>query len=201
LEQRAINQTFDQDDAFLYENLLELDDQLREQYKQNLRKKYAGQVLYSDVIGNDRKELHLWSLVLNRLQQRGVDTRKIRRLMHSTGQNRALQMDLPAATRAQQECKQLYKLHKKSRRIAPSFQITRQRMTCNQIQDLGRESTQITQNAFKSKNTFSRIRKVVQQGTQRLFSMPPYPRPMETQMEAHPLFARRRQFRSDICLA
>jgi hypothetical protein len=29
-EQRAINKTFDQDDALLYENLLEVDDQLRE---------------------------------------------------------------------------------------------------------------------------------------------------------------------------
>jgi hypothetical protein len=80
---------------------LELDDQLREKFKHNLRKQYAGQVLYSDVIGKGRKELHLWNLVLNRLQQRRVDTRKIRCLMHSTGQHRALQMELLAALRAQ----------------------------------------------------------------------------------------------------
>jgi hypothetical protein len=84
LEQRAMNNTFDQDDALLFETLLALDDNLREKCKKKIRKKYAGQVLYSDIIGKDRKELHLWSLTLNRLQNRSVDTRKIRRLMVST---------------------------------------------------------------------------------------------------------------------
>jgi hypothetical protein len=117
LEQRAINKIFDQDDALLYENILEIDDTLCEHdCKINLRKKYVGQVLYSDVIGKDRKELHLWNLILTRLQQRRVDTRKIRRLMHSTGQHRALQLNLPAALRAQKACKQLYKLQREGAR-------------------------------------------------------------------------------------
>jgi hypothetical protein len=36
LEQGAINKTFDQADALLYENLLKVDDQLREKCKHNL---------------------------------------------------------------------------------------------------------------------------------------------------------------------
>jgi anaerobic ribonucleoside-triphosphate reductase len=69
LEQRAIDNLFDQDDALLFERLLEQDDQLQEKYKLQMRKKYAGHVQYSAIIGKeDRKEIHLWKMVLNRLQ-------------------------------------------------------------------------------------------------------------------------------------
>ncbi len=67
LEQRAINNTFDDYDAKLFEYLITLDDQLREQCKIKIRKKYAGQVEYSATIGKDRKTIRLWNLVLKRL--------------------------------------------------------------------------------------------------------------------------------------
>jgi hypothetical protein len=163
LEQRAINKTFDQGDALLYEHILDVDDQLREQCKHNLRKKYAGQVLYSDVIGKDRKELHLWSLILNRLQQRRVDTRKIRRLMHITGQHRALQMELPAALRAQTACKQLYRLHEtQAKELHQAFKLKVKEHRAIKFQTSVETQQKIAQNAFKSKNSFSRIRKVIQ---------------------------------------
>jgi hypothetical protein len=156
LEQRAINKTFDQEDALLYENILDVDDQLREHCKHNLQKKYAGQVLYSDVIGKDRKELHLWSLIRDRLQQRIVNTRKIRCLMHITGQRRALQMELPAALRAQTACKQLYKLHKtQAKELRQAFKLKVNEHRTIKIQTFVETQQKITQNAFKSKNTFS----------------------------------------------
>jgi hypothetical protein len=56
LEHRATAGLFDKDDAApLYEHLTELDDELRDTCKKNIRKKYAGNVPFSDVIGNDRK--------------------------------------------------------------------------------------------------------------------------------------------------
>jgi hypothetical protein len=123
-------------------------------------------VLYSNVIGKDRKELHLWSLILNRLQQRRVDTRKIRRLMHITGQHRALQMELPVALRAQRARKQLYKLHKtQAEELRQAFKLKVNKHGAIKFQTSVETQQKITQNAFKSKNTFSRIRKVVQINT------------------------------------
>jgi hypothetical protein len=77
-----------------------------------MRKQYAGQVQFSAIVGIDRKEIHLWKMILNRLQNKRVDTRKIRRLMIQTAQPTALQIDIPAATNAQQDCRRQCKIHK-----------------------------------------------------------------------------------------
>jgi hypothetical protein len=121
-------------------------------------------VLYSDVIGKDRK------LVLNRLQQRRVDTCKIRRLMHlmhsSTGQHRALQMELPAAFRAQKACKQLYKIHKtQAAELRQAFKLKVNEHRAIRFETSVETQQKVTKNAFKYKNIFSRIRKVVQTNT------------------------------------
>jgi hypothetical protein len=52
LEQRPTIGVFDEHDAVLYEQRIELDDQLREQCKIKIQKKYAGQVQY----GRQEKE-------------------------------------------------------------------------------------------------------------------------------------------------
>jgi hypothetical protein len=162
LEQRAPNNLFDQDDALLFETLLELDDKLREKCKKKIRKKYASQVLYSDIIGKDRKELHLWSLTLNRLQNRSVDTRKIRQLMLSTDQPTALQLDLPAVQRAQKLCKQRYKQHKlEDAKLRQDFQLRVNKRRAIKFGTSVETQEKITKSAFKTKNTFSRIRKVI----------------------------------------
>ena len=67
LEQRGRDGTFDAHDAQHYQQVLRQDDQLREQCKIKIRKKYAGQVIYSDIIGKDRKEICLWNLIQTRL--------------------------------------------------------------------------------------------------------------------------------------
>jgi hypothetical protein len=64
-------------------------------------KKIAGKVLFSGVIGKDRKEIRLWELVIPQILGRRMDTRKIRRLMQQTDQPRALRMTLDEAKTAQ----------------------------------------------------------------------------------------------------
>jgi hypothetical protein len=161
-----MNNNFDQDDALLFETLLELDDNLREKCKKKIRKKYAGQVLYSDIIGKDRKELHLWSLTLNRLQNRSVDTHKIRRLMVSTDQPRALHLDLPAAQLAQKRCKQRYKQHKlEDAKLRQDFQLWVNERRAIKFGTSVATQEKITKSAFKTNNTFTRIRKVINKKT------------------------------------
>jgi hypothetical protein len=111
LEQRAKEGLFDQDDAALYEHITELDDKLRDTCKKNIQKKYAGNVPFSDVIGKDRKETRLWKLALKRKQGR-MDSRKIRRLMHTFQQPRALYMSLMELLQAQTACVRWYKANK-----------------------------------------------------------------------------------------
>jgi hypothetical protein len=126
------------------------------------KKKYAGQVLYSDIIGKDRKELHYWSLTLNRLQNRSVDTRKIRRLMVSTDQPRALHLDLTAAQLAQKRCKQRYKQHKlEDSKLRQDFQLRVNERRAIKFGTSVATQEKITKSAFKTKNTFARIRKVI----------------------------------------
>jgi hypothetical protein len=113
LEQRAKTGQFDADDAKLFEELITLDDQIRTNCKLSLRKKFAGKVPFLDVIGRDRKEIQLWELVITRILGRRMDTRKIRRLMHTTHQPRALHMNLHKAEQAHQTaCKIKYKKDK-----------------------------------------------------------------------------------------
>jgi hypothetical protein len=77
LEQRALDGTFHDHDGRLYNQLMRQDDELRDQCKIKIRKKYAGHVKYSDVIGKDRKTIRLWRLIQTCLHDRRVDTRKI----------------------------------------------------------------------------------------------------------------------------
>ena len=105
LEQRAKDGTFDQHDAQQFENVIKLDDELRQQCKLLIRKKYAGQVPYSDVIGKDRTEIRLWKLVITRLQNQRTDTRKIRRLMKQVENTNALRLNLHEALKVQTACR------------------------------------------------------------------------------------------------
>jgi hypothetical protein len=163
LERRAIDNIFDQDEALLFERLLEQDNQLREKCKLQMRKKYAGRVQYSAIIGKDGKEIHLWKMIMNRLQRRRVDARKIRRLMLQTDCPTALQMDIPTATRAQQDCRRRYKLHKENQAaLCEAFRLTVSERRALKYGTLVETQQKITRNAFHSKRTFSRIRTVHQ---------------------------------------
>jgi hypothetical protein len=86
--------------------------------------------------------------------------------MHITGQHRALQMELPAALRAQTACKQLDKLYKtQAEELRQAFKLKVNKHRAIKFQTSVETQQKITQNAFKSKNTFSRIRKVIQTST------------------------------------
>jgi hypothetical protein len=75
LEQRALDSTFNEHDERLYNELMRNDDELRHQCKIKIRKKYAGHVKYSDIIGKDRKTIRPWRLIQTRLHDCRVDTR------------------------------------------------------------------------------------------------------------------------------
>jgi len=74
--------------------LCSIDYGIRKKARMKCRRFYAGQVAYSDVIGQARREIHLWNLVTTHRLKRRVDTRKIRRLMAQTGQHEALQYNI-----------------------------------------------------------------------------------------------------------
>ena len=113
LQQKAVGNTFTQQDVAQYSQLCALDDGIRTQARRKSRRFYAGQVQYSDVIGNDYQELRMWQLVLKRRAGRRTDTRHIRRLMVKTEQPTALRMTLEEATAAQKNCFKRYLQHKK----------------------------------------------------------------------------------------
>lgn len=79
LEQRAQPQCFNEDDTLEYEQLLVLSWQF-----------LTGQVPYSNLIGRELKELHLWDMVISRRQGKQTNTRAIRQLMVQTGITNAL---------------------------------------------------------------------------------------------------------------
>jgi hypothetical protein len=105
-------------------------------------------------------------MIMNRLQPRQVDTRKIRRLMLQTDCPTALQLDIPTATRAQQDCQRRYKLHKDNQAaLREAFHLTVSERRALKYGTSVETQHKITQNAFCSKWTFSIIRSVHQKNT------------------------------------
>jgi hypothetical protein len=163
LEQRAKDGIFDQHDAQQFETVIKLDDELREACKKSIRKKYAGQVPYSDVIGKDRTEIRMWKLVIKRLQNQRTDTRKIRRLMNKVEIPNALRLTFDEAIKAQKACYTRYKTNKnKAAELRKEFQ---HKVNTNRAIKYGTSvetQEKITKHAFQSKCSFARIRKVIQ---------------------------------------
>ena len=60
-----------------YDNILLGDGLTRKACLHGLSRKYAGQVVSSDVIGKARKMVYLWLLVIKKKSKRQMDTRKI----------------------------------------------------------------------------------------------------------------------------
>ena len=110
LKRKAQLSTFSNADAQQYEHLLVIDLSIRNRAKLRCRPFYSGQVMYSDTIGNDRKEIHLWNMVISRRVGKRSDTRAIRRLMKSTNQPLALQLTLEQAKSAQAACQERYQV-------------------------------------------------------------------------------------------
>jgi hypothetical protein len=148
LEQRATTGQFDADNAKLFEDLITLDDQIRTKCKTSLRKQFAGKVPFSDVIGRDRKEIRLWELVITRILGRRMDTSKIRRLMHTTHQPRALRMNLHEAEQAQIACKIKYK---KDKTNADELREKSQCQTRSKIQNLSKNTRKNNQKCLRLK--------------------------------------------------
>ena len=90
------------------------DLKLREKYAKEVRKKYTRKALYLDIIGNDRKEIKLWELIMKKLQGRKYNI-KNRRLMKSTSKCKALTMKWDEALKAKEQCMQMYKKNKKNK--------------------------------------------------------------------------------------
>jgi hypothetical protein len=162
LEQRAQTGAFDTHDAQLFEDILALDDQIREQCKLQTRKKIAEKVPFSDVIGKDRKELRLWELVIPRILGRRMDKRKIRRLVKQTDQPRALGMTLQEAETAQAKCWTKYKTDKNNAtELRQQFETRVNEKRAIKYKTSVETQAKITKHAFHSKHNFTRIRKVM----------------------------------------
>jgi hypothetical protein len=75
----------------------------------------------------------------------------------------ALQLDLPAVQLAQKLCKQGYKQQKREdTKLRQEFQLRVKERGAIKFGTLVETQEKITKSAFKTKNTFSRIRKVIQ---------------------------------------
>jgi hypothetical protein len=163
LEQRAQTGAFDTHDPQLFEDILTLDDRIREQCKIKIRKKFAEKVPFSDVIGKDRKEIRLWELIIPRISGKRIDTRKIRRLMKQTDQPTALRMTLQEAETAQAKCWTKYKTNNKNNaeELRKQFETRVNEKRAIKYKTSVETQEKITKHAFQSKNNFTRIRKVM----------------------------------------
>jgi hypothetical protein len=162
LEHRALNGLFDKHDAALYEHLIERDDQLREQCKIKIRKKYAGQVLFSDAIGDARKRIRLWNHVNTRLFDRRIDTRKIRRLMQQLKEPNALRMTAQEVDLARTKSITHYKKIKKdARELRLAFQRQVNTRRAHKYNTSIEAQEKVTKNAFRSKGAWKRINRVL----------------------------------------
>jgi hypothetical protein len=84
LTERASSGTFTPEDQAEYDILAACDQNIRHMAKTGCKRFFAGGVLYSDVIGDLRKEKKLWWLVYNHRVRKRVNTRKIRSLINET---------------------------------------------------------------------------------------------------------------------
>jgi hypothetical protein len=147
------------------------DDELRNQCKIKIRKKYAGHVKYSDVIGKDRKTIWLWRLIQTRLHDRSVDTRKIRRLMQLMDQPNALCMTHAQVDAAQSQTNKLYKEHKKIQtKLRNEFSSKVNQRRAKKYNTSEEAQNTITKNAFCSKTCFRRINAVLEKKVQAAFT-------------------------------
>ena len=161
LEQRAREQIFDERDAQCFFNIVAQDESYRKSLKTSLRKKYAGQVPYSDVIGLDRKAIQLWDLVLDRVTGRLHDTRKIRRLMEEVDEPFALRMSLEDVEKARKKRRYQYKQNKKkAQELRDQFQRKVNERRATKYNTTIEAQEKITRNAFKQKASYARIRRI-----------------------------------------
>jgi 1,2-phenylacetyl-CoA epoxidase catalytic subunit len=83
--------------------------------------------------------------------------------MIQTAQPTALQMDIPAATNTQQDCRQRYKIHKEDHEaLRQAFHLEVSERRALQYGTSVETQQKITKNAFRTKQTYSRIRTVQQ---------------------------------------
>jgi hypothetical protein len=163
LEQRALKGEFDEYDAQLFKHLITQDDKLRDNCKAKLRKKYAGNVLYSDVIRKDRKTIQLWKLIQKRIQNQRIDTPKIGRLMKIFNKPTALRMNPNEVDTAEQNCRKRYSKHKKDdKAIRKAFQLQVNERRAKKYKTSIEAQEKVTRNAFKSKTAFRHINPVLQ---------------------------------------
>ena len=114
MEKKAQAGLFTPGDSAEYDKLLLLNFHIKNNAKKKCRKFYSGQVLYS-VIAKDRKEIHLWNMVISRRAGKRTDTRAIRCLMNFTGTGDALRLSLEQAESRKAQCLLLvYRQHKKA---------------------------------------------------------------------------------------
>jgi ribosomal protein L22 len=166
LQAKAQQGWFQPGDIQQYDAICKQDDFIRKQAKLKSRRFYAGQVLYSDIIGLDYKELRMWHLVLKRRSGRRTDTRQIRRLMRTTNRMDALQLTLEDAKTEKQKCFRRYLRHKKDQvnlRIAFE-QKQNQRIAAAKGISLSTQE-KIRRQTRQSKSIFSNIRRVLGSGT------------------------------------
>lgn len=114
LETKALAGTFDTTDQAIYDNIAALDLGIRSKARKKCRIFYTGNVPSSDVITRDRKEIHLWRLLIDRRNGRRTDTRKIRRLISATGCTNAMRLTISEIEEAQKKCRQKYNADKKN---------------------------------------------------------------------------------------
>jgi len=177
LEAKAHQGTITHDDEDLFETLLTRDHAIRSQAKIKCRPFYSGKVLYSDTIGNDRKEIHLWNMVVARRLGKRSDTRSIRRLMHTTSQPLALQLSLAEVQAAQLACYERYKLHKKNHQeLHDKFRKNLAERRAKKFNTSVETQERIVTHNRKQSNAFQKINRIL--GTKA--------RPTLTSVEHHP---------------
>jgi exonuclease III len=125
LEATATQQAWTDADSIEYEQLCIMDNGIRRQARRRCRQFFAGQVPYSDVIANDRDEIHLWNMIVAYKSNKRTDTRAIRRLIQRLKIPNALQSTLDEAVKSRKLCYSKYRRHKKdSTALRASFLST-----------------------------------------------------------------------------
>ena len=175
LEAKAQNGQFTTADIQQFESLLHKDYVIRQKARKKCIKFYAGKTPYSDVIGNNRKELHLWSLILQHRKKRRIDTRKLRRLMRQTGQGNALQLTEAEATTKEKQCRQRYWKHKKEAwKLRSEFEQKVNERRAKKYGTTIEAQEKITKSIASQKYSYGRVKQVMEKNAKTALSMVTY---------------------------
>jgi len=163
LERKALEGTFDHQDAYAYNQILHINADIRRRARRQCRRFFTSQVLFTDELATIYRRRKVWKHLEHKRMGLKVDLRTVRRLLHQLEiQDNAFDLSLTDIRNQLQNTERDWKEYKKQhweKREAYELRIDRKRA---QARGTTTESqTKQRKNAGSTRSIFRKIRTIM----------------------------------------